>query len=82
VLYLAYVEGLDASDGLEGPWREVRQLREGLLLVDSDERRSVVYHALKDQRPRGTPILVAALDEQPKLAHMAPGAVAWLRTRG
>jgi hypothetical protein len=81
MLYLAYVgHDLDVEEsGLEGPWTEVRPLAPGLLFVDSEHSRSPVYHALKDHLPPRTPLLVAELDEVPKLSRMAPGALAWAR---
>jgi hypothetical protein len=81
VLYLAYLDGHDLPADAQGPWRELVRLRPGLVLVDSDEHRSAVYHALKDHLPTNTPLLVAALSEVPKFKGMAPGALAWARTR-
>jgi hypothetical protein len=81
VIYLAYLDGHDLPPDTPGPWRELRGLCSGLLFVDSDQSRSVVYHALKDQLPRGTPLLVAELDEAPKFSRMAPGSLAWIRAR-
>jgi hypothetical protein len=81
VLYLAHLDGHDLEPEVAGPWREVFVLRPGLVLVDSDERRSVVYHALKDQLPPGCPLLVAELDEVPKFKGMASGALRWARER-
>lgn len=57
------------------------ELLAGLLLVDSPLGRSPLYHRVKDLQPAGEPLLVAPLDEAPKLKGMAPGAVAWLRAR-
>jgi hypothetical protein len=79
VLYLAYLDGHDLGEDLDGPWREVVSLRPGLLFVDSDQSRSVVYHALKYELPPDTPLLVAALPEVPKFKGMAPGVLAWAR---
>jgi hypothetical protein len=80
VLYLAYLDGHDVGEAPTGPWREVVSLRPGLLFVDSDQSRSVVYHALKyDHLPPDTPLLVAALHEVPKFKGMAAGALAWAR---
>jgi hypothetical protein len=80
VLFLGYLDGHELAADTEGPWRELRALRPGLVLVDSDQTRSVVYHALKDHLPRDTPLLVAALDEVPKFKGMAPGSLAWARS--
>jgi hypothetical protein len=81
VLYLGYGAGLGDVADLEGPWVGIHPLDGGLLLIDSEQRRSVVYHALKRHLPRGTAVLVAELDRVPKLAHMAPGALRWARDR-
>ena len=79
MLYLAYLDGHDLGEDLEGPWREVVTLRPGLMFVDSDQSRSVVYHALKYELPPGTALLVAACHEVPKFKGMAPGTLAWAR---
>jgi hypothetical protein len=82
VLYLAYLDGHELPDDADGPWRELRPLRPGLVFVDSDQTRSVVYHAIKDQLPSGTPLLVAELHEVPKFKGMAAGSLAWARGLG
>lgn len=81
MLYLAYLGGHDLATDADGPWHETIALQPGLLLVDSEQRRSAVYHALKDHLPAGTPLLVAALSEVPKFKGMAPGSLAWARAR-
>ena len=80
MLYLADLDGHDVA-GAAGPWRETFALKPGLLLVDSEQTRSVVYHALKDLLPRDTPLLVAVIDEVPKFKGMTPGALVWARGR-
>jgi hypothetical protein len=89
VLYLAYTDGHDLpgdpgdrdgrGDHPDGPWRDMHRLRAGLLLIDSEQRRSVVYHAIKDLLPAQTPLLVAELGEIPKFKGMDAGALAWAR---
>ncbi|WP_370326494.1 hypothetical protein [Euzebya sp.] len=85
MLFLAHVAGDHPDDVLasdpDGPWREVFPLAPGLAFLDSDQSRSRVYHALKDHLPSGTPLLVAELHEVPKFKGMAPGALAWARSR-
>ncbi|MFA9431938.1 hypothetical protein [Egicoccus sp. AB-alg2] len=81
MLYLADLDGHALPTGTAGPWRELRELRPGLLFVDSEQSRSTVYHGLKDALPPGTPLLVAELHEVPKFKGMAPGALAWARRR-
>ena len=80
MLYLADVGDVDLS-AAPGPWRAMFALRPGLVFVDSDQSRSVVYHALKDLLPPDSALLVAALDDVPKFKGMAPGALAWARER-
>jgi hypothetical protein len=83
VLYLVYGDGHDLRDAdgrdPDGPWRAMRRLRPGLVLVDSEQSRSVVYHAVKDLLPAGSPLLVSRLDEIPKFKGMEPGALTWAR---
>jgi hypothetical protein len=81
MIYLADVGVHDLGPAPTGPWREAVTLRPGLLLIDSDQSRSTVYHAVKDQLPAGSPLLVAQLHEVPKFKGMAAGTLAWLRAR-
>lgn len=81
MIYLAYLDGSDLPEDTEGPWRELRPLRPGLVFVDSEARRSVVYHALKDHLPGGSALLVTELHEVPKFKGMSPGALRWARDR-
>jgi hypothetical protein len=81
VIYLADLGGNDLDVSTAGPWVELLELRPGLVLVESEESRSAVYHALKAALPRGSPLLVTELHEPPKMKGMAPGAVAWARAR-
>jgi hypothetical protein len=60
---------------------ELLELRPGLVLVDSAESRSAVYHALKAELHEDSALLVAELHEVPKMKGMASGAVAWTRAR-
>lgn len=81
MLYLAYVDGAHLAEGVEGPWHELRPLTPRLALIDSPHPRSPVYHALKDHLPEDTPLLVTELAEVPKFKGMAPGSLAWARSR-
>lgn len=82
MLYLAYAEGLDEDVvALEGPWTALRPLRPGLFYVESEQSRSVVYHAVKGHLPKGAAVLVAECERVPKFSHMAPGALVWARDR-
>jgi hypothetical protein len=81
MIYLADVGDHALGAALVGPWREAVELRPGLLLIDSDQTRSTVYHALKAELPAGSALLVTELHEVPKFKGMAPGTLAWLRAR-
>lgn len=81
MLYLADTDGRLVDDLDDGPWLDWLILRDGLILIDSPESRSAVYHAVKGLVPEGTAVLVAALADDPKFKGMAPGAAAWLRNR-
>jgi hypothetical protein len=64
-----------------GPWREVVVVGQGLLLVETDETLSRVYHEVKWLLPGDGALLVAPLDERPKARGVARGTVSWLRDR-
>ena len=57
------------------------ELRDGLLLIDSDLTLSKLYHRIKWALPPGTPLLVAPLADAPKFKLMDEGALNWLRAR-
>lgn len=78
-VYLAWTSQPPAD--LEGPWREARQIAPGLLLLDSTETLSSVYHALKWALPDGSSLIVSPVQQTPKSRGMAPGTTAWLRRR-
>src|SRR5690606_21929761 len=73
----------DASEPepLEGPWTELREAAPGVLLVESDEHLSAVYHAIKWALPDGAALLVQPVTERPKLKGLAPGTTTWFRDR-
>ena len=66
---------------LDGPWREARPVAPGLLLLDSTETLSAVYHALKWSLPDGSSLIVSPVGQTPKSRGMAPGTTSWLRRR-
>ena len=78
-VYLAWTAEPPAD--LDGPWREARPIAPGLLLLESAETLSVVYHALKWSLPDGSPLIVTPVDRTPKSRGMAPGTTSWLRRR-
>ncbi|HEX8365119.1 MAG TPA: hypothetical protein VF603_07535 [Allosphingosinicella sp.] len=57
------------------------ELRPGLLLVESADALSPLYHRIKWALPAGTVLLVAPLAGAPKFKRMDAGAAAWLRAR-
>ena len=78
-VYLAWSPDL-AVDG-DGPWREVRHIAPGLVLIDSPETLSVVYHAMKWQLADAAALIVTAVEHTPKSRGMAAGTTSWLRRR-
>lgn len=79
-VYLAW-SAVPVPDEPSGPWIEVRQVAEGVTLVESTESLSRVYHELKWNLPEGTALVVAPLTERPKLKGLAPGTTTWLKDR-
>lgn len=69
------------GEPLTGPWQELVVAAPGLLLVESDQTLSTVYHELKWSLPEGTALFVAPLGDLPKLKGLAPGTTTWLRDR-
>ncbi|WP_210440040.1 hypothetical protein [Nocardioides xinjiangensis] len=78
-VYLAWTAA--PPDTLEGPWTEAREVAPGLLLVDSTESLSAVFHALKWSLPDDAALLVSPVPSTPKSRGMAPGTTTWLRDR-
>lgn len=78
-VYLAWTER--EPEDLEGPWVEARQVAPGLLLVESSETLSVVYHAIKWSLPDDAALIVTPVDRTPKLRGLEPGTTSWLRER-
>ena len=68
-------------DTLSGPWYELRPIAPGLLLMESEESLSTVYHALKWSLPDGAALIVSPVEHTPKSRGMAPGTTSWLRAR-
>lgn len=78
-VYLAWTA--EPPEELDGPWFEARPIAPHLLLLESDQTLSVVYHALKWSLPSDASLIVAPVDQTPKLRGMAPGTMSWLRER-
>lgn len=64
-----------------GPWAELRPAGPGLVLVESEESLSRVYHELKWSLPEDAALVVAPLAARPKFKGLAPGTQTWLRER-
>ena len=79
---LAWLGDPSAADDVRtapGPWREIREAAPGLLLVETTETTSRVYHEIKWLLPDDCALLVAPLDGRPKARGVAAGTVSWLR---
>ncbi|MFC6286366.1 hypothetical protein ACFP3Q_18055 [Nocardioides sp. GCM10027113] len=79
-VFLAWTSA-EPPDDLPGPWQEVRRAAPGLLLVESNDTLSRVYHELKWSLPDGTALMVVPLQDRPKLKGLADGTQTWLRDR-
>ena len=66
---------------LPGPWREMHVAAAGLLLIESDDTLSRVYHELKWALAEEAPLFVAPVAATPKLRGLEPGTLSWLRAR-
>ena len=71
----------DLTGAVDGPWREVLRAEDHLLLVDSDDTLSRVYHHLKWSFEGSSPLLVTACDGPPKLKGLPSGTTSWVRAR-
>jgi hypothetical protein len=78
-VYLAWTS--EPPEDLDGPWVEARQVAPGVLVLESPETLSVVYHALKWALPQHASLLVSPVDRMPKSRGLTPGTTAWLRAR-
>lgn len=67
--------------GAPGPWREILEAGPGLLLVETEETLSRVYHEIKWLLPRECALLAAPLAQRPKARGVTAGTVSWLRGR-
>ena len=78
-VFLAWTS--EPPEDLDGPWHEARAIAPGLLLLESDETLSVVFHALKWSLPDDAALIVSPVEHTPKSRGMAAGTTAWLRER-
>ena len=79
-VYVAWTPDLPEAT-LPGPWIEQRAAAPGLLLVESHDTLSRVFHELKWALPEDAPLFVAPLAGTPKLRGLASGTLSWLRAR-
>lgn len=83
-VYLAWLPDPDQTDAVmaaPGPWRDVLEAGPGLLVLESDDTLSRVYHEVKWLLPDGCALLVAPLAERPKARGVTRGTASWLRDR-
>jgi hypothetical protein len=78
-VFLAWTSAPPAD--LEGPWEEAREVAPGLLLLESTESLSAVYHAVKWSLPQDAALVVTPVPLTPKSRGLAPGTTSWLRAR-
>ncbi|MCL8026973.1 hypothetical protein [Nocardioides bruguierae] len=81
-VYLAWADepfdpALDSET--DGPWRELRRIDDHLLLVESSETLSRVYHHLKWTFEAAPTLLVTPVTDTPKSRGLPPGTTTWLR---
>jgi hypothetical protein len=79
-VYVAWVSVLPETP-LPGPWVELRVAAPGLVLVESDDTLSRVFHELKWALPEDARLFVAPVAATPKLRGLEPGTLSWLRER-
>lgn len=83
-VFLAWLEDPAAVSlvmAAPGPWRELVEAGPGLVVVETDETVSRVYHEMKWLLPDSCALLVAPLSQRPKARGVTPGTVSWLRER-
>ncbi|WP_027861878.1 hypothetical protein [Marmoricola sp. URHB0036] len=79
-VYVAWVSELPEPH-LPGPWTEVRVAAPGLLLIDSSDTLSRVFHELKWALSEDAKLFVAPVAATPKLRGVEAGTLSWLRER-
>jgi hypothetical protein len=79
-VYLAWTSELPEED-LPGPWTELRRAAPGLVLIDSTDTLSRVFHELKWALSEDAALLVAPVAATPKLRGVSPGTLSWLQAR-
>jgi hypothetical protein len=79
-VYVAWTSELP-EENLPGPWTEIRAAAPGLLLIESEDTLSRVFHELKWALSQDSPLFVAPVAMTPKLRGLAAGTLSWLRAR-
>ncbi len=79
-VYVAWTSEMPEYD-LPGPWTELRVAAPGLLLVESPDTLSRVFHELKWALSEEASLFVGPLAATPKLRGVNPGTLSWLRAR-
>ncbi len=79
-VYAAWTSELP-EENLPGPWTEIRVAAPGLLLIESEDTLSRVFHELKWALSEDSPLFVAPVAATPKLRGLAAGTLSWLRAR-
>ena len=79
-VYVAWTSEMPEQD-LPGPWTELRVAAPGLLLVESTDTLSRVFHELKWALSEDASLLVGPLAATPKLRGLNSGTLSWLRAR-
>ena len=79
-VYVAWTPDLPEAN-LRGPWSELRIAAPDVLLVESDDTLSRVFHELKWALAEEAPLFVAPVAATPKLRGLEPGTLSWLRAR-
>ncbi len=79
-VYVAWTSEMPEQD-LPGPWTELRIAAPGLVLIESTDTLSRVFHELKWALPDDASLFVGPLAATPKLRGVHPGTLRWLRAR-
>lgn len=79
-VFLAWSDSVVDLD-TPGPWVSLHRVSDDVVLIESSDTLSRVYHELKWSLPDGVALLVAPLAGRPKLARVAAGTQTWARAR-
>jgi hypothetical protein len=79
-VYLIYAPTGD-PEILTKLFEDAHVVRDGLMLIESAEHQSELYHEVKFNLPKDAPLFVARLDHQPKFKGVEKGLLSWVRER-